>query len=478
MRKAFSAVLMLLLSGCTAVGPDYQPPLPETPAVWHETAANIAPAADSSGGQWWSLFQDPLLDSLMARAAAANHNLKKAEARIREARAGRIIAAATGSVGGSAASTHSRRSDNTSSSGGNQDLFQVGFDARWELDVFGGVRRAVEAADATLAASHEDLRDVLVSLQAEVARNYLELCGSRKRLAATRNTIATQEKTVAMVRGRFEMGLGNELDLVQAGTQLSLTKAQVPALQASIGTSMHQLALLVGQNPASLIGELAEEKLIALAPGPIPVNLPSELLRQRPDIRAAERRLAAATAEIGVATADLFPKFSLPALLGLQSGSLSDLVTGGSRYWSVGPVLTLSLFDQGKVRAGIEIGEARRDVALAEYQQTVLSAITEVENGLVTFAKEQETRRILGEAVVSGERAVMMANGLFETGLADFLNVLQAERALYQSEDQLALSEQRLHLAVVAIFKALGGGWMSAPSPIDPGKTLKDNHQP
>jgi NodT family efflux transporter outer membrane factor (OMF) lipoprotein len=487
MRKAFGAVLLLVLSGCTAVGPEYQPPQPEMEAAWHETAANIASAADSSGGQWWSLFQDPLLDSLVARATAANHDLRKAEARIREARAGRIIAAATGSVGGSAASTHSRRSENASSSGGNQDLFQVGFDARWELDIFGGVRRAVEAADASLAASHEELRDVLVSLQAEVARNYLELRGSQKRLAATRNNIATQEKTVALVRGRFEMGLGNELDLVQAETQLFLTKAQVPALQASIGASMHQLAFLVGQNPASLIGELSEEQFIAMAPAPIPVNLPSDLLRQRPDIRAAERRLAAATAEIGVATADLFPKFSLPALLGLQSSSLSDLVTGGSRYWSVGPVITLSLFDQGKVRAGIDMSEARRDAALAEYEQTVLSAITEVENGLVAFAKEQETRRILGEAVGSGEKAVTMANGLFETGLADFLNVLQAERALYQSEDQLALSEQRLHLALVAIFKALGGGWMSGGSmsatPVidpakDPAKTLKNNHQP
>lgn len=274
------------------------------------------------------------------------------------------------------------------------------------------------------------------------------------------------------------MGLGNELDLVQAETQLSLTKAQVPALQGSIGTSMHQLALLAGQYPASLIAELSEEQNIAMASGPIPVNLPSDLLRRRPDIRAAERSLAAATAEIGVATADLFPKFSLPALLGLQSASLSDLVTGGSRYWSVGPVLTLSLFDQGKVRAGIEISEARRDAALAEYELTVLTAITEVENGLVTFAKEQETRRILGEAVHSGERAVMMANGLFETGLADFLHVLQAERALYQSEDQLVQSEQRLHLALVAIFKALGGGWMSASPVAYSEKTPKDWHQP
>ncbi|HBG19835.1 MAG TPA: multidrug transporter, partial [Desulfobulbaceae bacterium] len=215
---------------------------------------------------------------------------------MREARAEWVIAAATGSVSGSAEAGHSRRSDNGSSSGGNQDLFQIGFDAVWELDIFGGVRRAVESADATLAASEEELRDVLVSLQAEVARNYLELRGSQKRLATTRKNIATQERTVEVVRGRYEMGLGNELDLVQAETQLALTRATVPALEASARQSMHQLALLLGQNPASLIEELSQVAAVPLAPARIPVDLPSELLRKRPDLRAVERRLAAATA--------------------------------------------------------------------------------------------------------------------------------------------------------------------------------------
>jgi NodT family efflux transporter outer membrane factor (OMF) lipoprotein len=250
---------------------------------------------------------------------------------------------------------------------------------------------------------------------------------------------------------------------------------------------MHRLAFLIGRHPASLIAELSEDAAIIGVPARIPVDLPSELLRQRPDIRAAERRLAVATAGIGVATADLFPRFSLPAILGLQSTSLSDLVTGGSRYWSVGPVMQVSLFDQGRIRAGIEISEARRDAVLAEYEQTVLAALAEVETGLVVYTQELETRRILGEAVGSGEKAVMIANGLFETGLADFLNVLQAERALYLSEDQLAQSEQRLHLSLVAIFKALGGGWkvensstggQAGPGALaDPAKTSKDNHQ-
>ena len=459
MRKIFGAVLIFLLSGCAAVGPEYQPPQPEIPAGWHEPVADTASTVNDAHGRWWTLFQDPLLDSLVMRASAANHDLKRAAARIREARAERVIAAATGSVSGSAEASHSRRSDNGSSSGGNQDLFQIGFDAVWELDIFGGVRRAVESADASLAASEEELRDVLVSLQAEVARNYLELRGSQRRLATTRKNIATQERTVELVRGRYQMGLGNELDLVQAETQLALTRARVPALLASARQSMHGLALLLGQNPASLIVELSEESAVPLAPARIPVDLPSELLRQRPDIRAAERRLAAATADIGVATSELFPRFSLPAIVGLQSTGLGNLIGSGSRYWSVGPVVNLALFDQGRIRAGIEISEARRDAALAEYEQTVLAAFAEVENGLVAFTQEQETMRILGEAVTSGEKAVMMANGLFETGLTDFLNVLSSEGALYQSEDQLAQSEQRLGLSLVAICKALGGGW-------------------
>ena len=225
---------------------------------------------------------------------------------------------------------------------------------------------------------------------------------------------------------------------------------------------MHQLAILAGQTPASLIALFRGRPPARCVPPRIPVNLPSELLRQRPDIRAAERRLAAATAEIGVATADLFPKFSLAGLIGLQSSSLGDLISSGSRYWSIGPAVNLSLFDQGKVRAAIEISEARRDAALAEYEQTVLTALAEVEDGLVAFAQEQETRR---NPRRSGHLRRKGGDDrqwpVSRRALPIFSNVLQSERALYQSQDQLAQSEQRLTLAMVAIFKALGGGWQT-----------------
>lgn len=464
--SAVAAILIVLLAGCAPVGPEYQAPRTAMPAQWQGGAGSTVAQTDPPAAAWWTLFNDPQLHSLVARSEAANHTLEKAAARVREARAQRTIAAATVSAGGSATASHSRRSENSSSensssSGGTQDLFQVGFDAGWELDIFGGVRRSVEAADASLEASYEEYRDVQVSLQAEVARNYLELRGSQKRLATTRKNIITQEKTVAMVRGRFEMGLGNELDLVQAKTQLALLKAQVPPLETAGRQAMHQLAILAGRNPADLIAELSTVATFPRVPGEIPTTLPSELLRQRPDIRAAERRLAASTAGIGVATADLFPKFSLSALLGLQSTGLSDLIAGSSRYWSVGPVLNFHLFDQGKRRAAIEIREAQRDGALADYEQSVLTAIGEVEDGLVAFSREQETLLFLSEAVTSSKKAMMMSKGLFESGLTDFLNVLESERALYLSEDQLVQSEQRLALSLVALYKALGGGWNS-----------------
>jgi NodT family efflux transporter outer membrane factor (OMF) lipoprotein len=454
-----AAVLCCLaLVACAPVGPDYQPPKTHMPGQWQELSTETFSPGTGQTELWWMLLGDPLLDKLVARAANFNNDLKIAEANIREARAQRIIAAATGSLAGSAAAARSRRSDNTSSSGGSQDLFLVGFDAGWELDIFGGVRRATEAADAGLAASREDFRDVLVSLQGEVVGNYIELRGGQMRLATTWNNIASQQKTVDLVKGRFEVGLGNELDLVQAQTQLSLLKALVPALEKSIRQLMHQLALLLGQSPEALVAELSPQADIPPIPPLLQIDLPSELLRQRPDIRSAERRIAAATAEIGVATAELFPRFSLTGLLGLQSSSLSDLVASGSRYWSYGPVINLNIFDQGAARAGIEISKARRDSALAVYEQTVLTALAEVEDALVAFAKEKKTSEILREAVASGKKAVRISNGLYETGLADFLNVLQSERTLYQSEDQLVQSNQRLALAMVSIFKALGGG--------------------
>ena len=452
------------LVACAPVGPAYQPPRPELPSAWSGIrAATAAPAGGEELGQWWTLFNDPLLDSLLKRAVAANLEVRIARARILEARARyrltTALAAPAMGVAGSYANT--RRSENAGSSNGTttQDLFQAGFDAGWELDLFGGARRAAEAAEARLAAAGEESRDVLVSLAAEVARNYLELRGSQQRLATARENIVVQEKILELVRGCRQSGLGNGLEVAQAETQLALTRAQLPALENSVGQSIYRLSLLAGLPPLALREELAAPMELPARPAWVPGTLPSELLRRRPDIRLAERQLAVATADIGVATAELFPRFSLTGLVGLQSINLSDLLSSGSRYWTVGPTVRWSLLDGGRVRANIDLSQARREEAQAAYEKAVLTALGEVETALLALAREEETRRTLVEAVAAGERAMDLASGRYGAGLAGFLDVLQGERALCQSRDQLVQSEQRLAVDLVALFKALGGGW-------------------
>jgi NodT family efflux transporter outer membrane factor (OMF) lipoprotein len=307
---------------------------------------------------------------------------------------------------------------------------------------------------------------VLVSLQAEVARVYIELRGAQMRLATATASLGLQQQTVATVRGRLELGFDSRLDLYQAQTQESLTKATLPGLERTARQAMHQLAVLLGQPPAALLPRLAAVPGRLQLPEHLSLELPSELLRRRPDIRAAEQRLAAATANIGVAEADLFPKFSLGALLGLQSTNLSSLLSSSSRYWSIGPSLSLALFDRDKLQAAVDVSAARRDKAFADYQQTVLEALGEVENGLVAFVQEQQSLRSLSEATISARQALEIAQGRYQSGLAEFLQVLQAEKTLQGAEELLTVSEQRLALALVAVYKALGGGAVpSDPAP-------------
>jgi outer membrane protein, multidrug efflux system len=454
------ALAAMLLTACTTVGPSYQQPSPALPPQWTETSANVS-IGDEAMGAWWTQFRDPLLDSLIKNAIEANQDLRIAETRIREARAERRMTASIGTpgVGATGAYTNSRTGENTSSGKTNMDLFQAGFDVGWEIDIFGGIRRATEAADAAVAASVEDKRDVLVSLVAEVARNYIELRGTQRRLAITRENTVNQEQTVDMTKKKFRIGFGGELAVVQAETQLAMTMSQVPGLENTASQAMNQLALLLGRTPGTLIPELQPEAIIPTMPPQVPIGLPSNLLRQRPDIRRAERQLASATAEIGVATAELFPSFSLSALIGLESIGISHLVTSGSRYWSAGPKVQWSLFDGGKIRAGIEASESRRDRAEIVYEKTVLTALVEVENALVAFSREQQAERILETAVAAAQRALTISKNQYALGLVDFLNVLQSEQSFNQSRDQLVQSQQRLSLNMVALFKALGGGW-------------------
>ena len=471
LRHSFLAAALFLLAGCS-VGPTYKEPALAGPTSWQEAQQKGVEMRPMEMTSWWTTFNDPLLNSLVERAVQSNLDLRAAEARIREARASRAVVASgawptvdvLGSYSRNRTSENSLMFPSQGGTGGSglkldRNLYDAAIDASWEIDVFGGVRRSVEAADATVEASHESRRDVLVTLLGDVARNYIDLRGSQRRLAVARANLKAQQDTLELTRIRFQAGLTSDLEVAQAEAQVNTTAAQIPTLENSLKQAAYSLDLLLGLAPGALWNELANETAIPSLPPEVLVGLPSDLLRRRPDIRFAERRLAAATAQIGSAMADLFPRFSLTGVAGLQSVSASDWFTGRSRYWSVGPTITWPIFDAGRIRANIEIRNAQQEQALNQYEKAVLAAFGDVEKSLVSYSREQMRQRSLADAVASNRRAVEMANELYIRGLNDFLNVLDTQRSLYAAENDLAQSEATMAANLVGLYKALGGGW-------------------
>ena len=342
-----------------------------------------------------------------------------------------------------------------------QDLYQAGFDATWELDVFGGNRRAVEAANADIAAAEEGRRDVLVSLLAEVARNYLTLREAQARLGIANENIEAQRNTVNITKSRSAAGLTSEFDVTRAEAQLATTTSQVPAQENIVASTIHRLSVLLGKDPAALFDELSIGTPLPPRPPEVPTGMPSDLLRRRADVRRAERELAAATARIGEAAADLFPKFSLTGNFGFQSDKLSDFTIGANQIWGIGPSIRWPLFDAGRIRANINVQNAREEQAFALYEKSVKESLEDAETSLVAYSKEQERFRSLDVAVNAEKRAVELANERYVRGLSDFVNVLDAQRSLYFAQDQLVQSQTTVLLNLVTLYKALGGGWES-----------------
>ncbi len=467
MKPALAAILACLAfaSGC-AVGPNYQPPKVSAPAQWTSPLAGGETNNPAALTDWWKNFGDTNLDSLVTLAVRSNPDLRIAEARVREARAERDVAAGGlwPSVSGSAAYSRNRWGQNSfppipSGTPLDYNLYNAGFDAAWELDLFGGTRRAVEAANAELGAAEYSGRDVLVSLLAEVARNYIEARGYQQRLAIARQNIQVQNEILNLTRSRYQNGLSSDLDVQQATALLNATEAQVPSLETGFQQSAHHLAVLLGQPPGALLDEMSAGKLIPMTPPVVPVGLPSDLLERRPDVQRAERELAAATARIGVAKADLFPKFSLTGTIGLESGSTGNWFNYASRYWSAGPTLQWDIFEAGRIRANVRVQNARQEEALDTYQQTVLAALEDAENALIAYAKEQVRRESLARSAQADQQALDLSNQLYKSGLADFLHVLDSERSLYAAQDALVQSAQTISLDLVQLYKALGGGW-------------------
>ena len=465
--KLFTALkrvwLPALLAGCS-VGPNYHPPKAAVPAAWPDAAAGVTTNRDAQLAHWWKTLADPELDSLIERAAQANYDLKVAAARVKAARAlrGAVVSDFLPTIDASASLTTARRSQNSLAFPVrllDTDTYQAGFDASWEIDVFGGQRRALQAATADLQAIEQDQRAVQVSLLAEVARNYLEYRGTQRRLVIAQNNLHAQQETVDITQQRFDKGLASELDVVQAKTLLASTKAQVPTLETALKQSSHRLSVLLGQVPGSLDAELATDAPIPAPPPEVPAGLPSDLLLRRPDVLSSERQLAAATARIGVAKAELFPKFYLTGTAGYQSLDAANLIEPASKFWSAGPSVRWRLLEYPRLKAQINAQTALQEQALAQFNQTVLLALEDVENALVAYDKEKTRYQSLREAVDASRRSVELANELYTKGFGEFLNVLVNQRSLYQAEDALVQSERTITENVVALYKALGGGW-------------------
>jgi NodT family efflux transporter outer membrane factor (OMF) lipoprotein len=424
---------------------------------------------------WWTEFNDAKLNSLIERAVKANLDLALAQARIREARAQLGVSESGGwpTLNIAASYARSRTSENaffagSTSAGGStfaspnnleHDLYKTGFDSAWEIDVFGGVRRRVEASRASVEAALEDRRDVWVTLLGDVAKHYIDLRGRQRQLAVTQANLKAQLETLRLTKIRFDAGLASDLEVAQAEGQAESTAAQIPVIETALKQSAYRLDLLLGAEPGKIWHEVSAQAPIPALPPQAKVGLPAELLRRRPDIRRAERQLAAATAQVGAAIADLYPKFSLIGNFGLQSISAGDWFSGASRFWSIGPTISWPIFDAGKIRANIEIRNAQQDQFFLLYEKSVLRALSEVESALVSYSKEQSRYRSLLAAVDANRRAVRMSNDLYTHGLVAFLNVLDAERTLYNSENVLAQSEANMASNLVALYKALGGGW-------------------
>lgn len=478
-HPAFVLALAGLLAGCT-VGPDFKPTQTPMPISW---VGAPAPALNTPGAQtppnspentgrpelaatasdlqrWWALFNDPLLSSLISRGAVDNLDVRQAEARIRQARATAIIAGSAEwpSVDASASATRSR-TGGSSSGATTRNAFRAGFDATWEIDIFGGIRRGIEAANADINTSIEDRRSVLVSLAAEIATTYYDLRGTQQQLIIARRNLDLQKQTVDLTEQRFRGGFVSALDVANAQVQVANTTARIPTLETTVRQLTYSLDILLGQQPGSLIPELSTDEPLPQAPPTIPVGLPSDLLRRRPDIRAAEAALHSATARIGIAVADLYPRFSLTGSFGTQGTTVSALGTIADRFWAIGPAVTLPIFNAGRLRANIEVQRAMADESFVKYQQAVLASLQDVENSLVAHANEAVRRRALADALVASRQSYDLATQLYTAGRTDFLNVLTAQRALFDAEDALVQSDRLLITDVISLYKALGGGW-------------------
>jgi NodT family efflux transporter outer membrane factor (OMF) lipoprotein len=478
-QNTITIASLVILAGtplACKVGPDYKRPDSEAPTAYaglDSSATNLpsTPVAESTRvAAWWSQFNDPALTSLIERASAGNLPLAQAESRVRQARAARDVAASALYPELDASAAYSRNRSGSSEHGftfaSTSNSFRAGFDASWEIDLFGGTRRAVEAADAQVQSAVNDRASVMVSLAGEVATNYLSLRGTQRQLAIARENLIAQQQTLDLTQQRFDAGFVSALDVANARATVAQTSSQIPSFEAQSRASIYALGVLLGQSPESLLAELSPDAPVPNPPSTVPIGLPSELLERRPDIRKADADLHAATARIGVAVADQYPRFSLTGSLGTQGDRYQSLGTIANRFWSIGPSVSLPLFTGGRIKGNIEETKEAANQALLAYRLVVLTALQDVETSLTNFTHEQQRRAALIETVDANRQAADLSLQLYSAGRTDFLNVLSAQRQLYSSQASLSQSDTNVGQNLVALYKALGGGWNA------PGETI------
>jgi NodT family efflux transporter outer membrane factor (OMF) lipoprotein len=468
---------ILLLTACLAFGADT--PNRDVPSQFYQQKGAAGTSTDPTVDRWWVTLQDAELNSIIERAAKANLDLKVAASRVLEARAVRRIARA-GLLPSIESSNSLQRVRGGLTQGifhvnNNQNgvsnllapfetnIFQFGFDANWEIDFFGGRRHALQAATADVLATDAERRDTLVTLLAEVARGYVELRGYQRRLALTEDNIRLQEDSMHLTQVRAQAGLGTELDVERQSAQLETTRALIPQFRAAEMQAIHGLSVLLGEPPESLLQELVRTQPIPATPPNVPVGLPADLLKRRPDVRRSESAVTAAAARLGEARAELFPKIVLTGAMGRQSTQLSQITVGAGNFFAIGPNITLPIFTSGRIRSNIEAQRQQLNQAISTYQLTVLTSLRETEDSLVAYGQEKERRGRLLAAVEASKRATRLADELYVRGLSDFLSVLDAQRQQLQAEDDLAQSDTVVITNLVAVYKALGGGWQVSP---------------
>jgi len=459
MKKQFVLFLlagtgMVILNGCISVGPDYEVPETTVPDAWHEAVQEEFESGEPDLQTWWTVFGDEMLNGLITKASTNNLTLKTAAARIEQAAALRGVSASQYwpdiVAGGSASAVKSTVPDYE---GG---AYGAGLSMAWELDLWGRVRRSVESADATLLASIENYRDILVVLYADIARSYIDVRTLQARITFAQDNLKAQLETMTLTKNRFDSGLVPALDVSQSQLNSSRTESAIPPMRQSLIEAINRLSVLTGDMPYALLQELETQQPIpACTETQISRGLPVDLLRQRPDIRRAERQLASQNAKIGETKADLYPTLTLPGTLAIQSlGSGSGDVTYG-----FGPQLRWNIFNGKRIRNQVAAQEAGTKAALHAYEQTILLALEEVEDFMAAYANEQDRVQMLETAAAAAKKSVELVTELYKSGLTDFQNVLNMEQALLVQQDALATSRGLISLDLVGIYKSLGGGW-------------------